>query len=71
MTTVELQGLCQVKAKGRVYWYAWRGGPRIVAPYGTPEFAAEYAAHHGVVFRRRDDPWAEHDEHTAGSLGQA
>jgi integrase len=25
------------------YYYAWRGGPRIHAVYGTPEFAGEFA----------------------------
>jgi integrase len=28
------------------YYYAWRGGPRIVAEYGTPEFAAEFSEAH-------------------------
>jgi integrase len=27
----------------RAYFYAWRGGPRIEAEPGTPEFAAEFA----------------------------
>ncbi|RAK68761.1 tyrosine-type recombinase/integrase [Phenylobacterium kunshanense] len=43
---VDLKGLYTVRAKGRVYHYAWRGGPRILAPYGTPAFAAEFAHHH-------------------------
>lgn len=42
----KLDGLYRVTAKGRVYWYAWRGGPRIKAAPETPEFAAEYAMHH-------------------------
>lgn len=48
MAMVDLKGLYKVTAKGRVYWYAWRGGPRILAPHGTPAFAAEYAAHHAA-----------------------
>jgi integrase len=43
---IELKGLYTVTAKGRTYHYAWRGGPRVKAPYGTPAFAAEFAAHH-------------------------
>jgi hypothetical protein len=33
-------------ADGRVktYWYAWRGGPRLVGEPGTPEFVASYNA---------------------------
>jgi integrase len=48
MAMVDLKGLYRVTAKGRVYWYAWRGGPRITAAHGTPAFAAEYAAHHAA-----------------------
>jgi hypothetical protein len=22
----------------KTYWYAWRGGPRLVGEYGSPEF---------------------------------
>jgi integrase len=43
---VRLKGLHEVKSHGRVYCYAWRGGPRIesdAAP-GTPEFVAAYNA---------------------------
>src|SRR5436190_23376844 len=46
MAMVDLAHLYKVTAKGRTYWYAWRGGPAIRAPHGTPAFAAEYAAHH-------------------------
>jgi len=45
---VKLKGLVKVTARGRVYWYAWRGGPRIMAPHGTAAFAAEFAAHHAT-----------------------
>lgn len=40
---VPLKGLHAVKAKGRIYYYAWRGGPRINSEFGTPEFHAEFA----------------------------
>jgi integrase len=46
MATVELKGLHTVKAKGKVYVYAWRGGPRVesdAAP-GTPAFMVAYHA---------------------------
>lgn len=26
----------------RVFWYAWKGGPRLTGVYGSPEFAASY-----------------------------
>lgn len=42
MVMVELKGLHIVKAKGKIYVYAWRGGPRIKAEPGTPEFHDAY-----------------------------
>ncbi|PWE55914.1 integrase [Metarhizobium album] len=42
MVTVELKGIHTVKAKGRVYYYAWRGGPSLKGEPGTPEFMASY-----------------------------
>lgn len=42
MATVEYKGLHVVKAKGRVYVYAWRGGPAIKAELGSPQFHAAY-----------------------------
>lgn len=44
MVTIDLKGLHTVKAKGRAYYYAWRGGPRIAttAEPGTPAFMAAY-----------------------------
>lgn len=44
---MELKHVHTVKAKRRnggvtTYYYAWRGGPRIKAEAGTPEFVAEY-----------------------------
>ncbi len=43
MVKVDLKGIARVKAKGRVYYYAWRGGPRLDGTPGTPEFMASYA----------------------------
>lgn len=42
MAMVELKGLHTVKAKGRTYYYAWRGGPAVKGIPGTPEFHAAY-----------------------------
>ena len=46
MVKVVLKGVFKVKAKGRVYYYAWRGGPRLAGLVGSPEFVASYAAAH-------------------------
>jgi len=46
-----IKGLHTVKAKGRVYIYAWRGGPRLHATPGTPAFLAELAATAPAPFR--------------------
>lgn len=50
MVRVEMKGLHRVRwklASGETatYYYAWRGGPRIMAPFGTPEFNAEFLDH--------------------------
>ena len=42
MVKVDLKGIAKVKAKGRIYWYAWRGGPRLCGKPGSPEFIASY-----------------------------
>jgi integrase len=42
MVTLELKGLHRVTAKSRIYWYAWRGGPRLTGEPGAPEFMASY-----------------------------
>jgi integrase len=42
MTRIELRGIAKVKAKGRDYYYAWRGGPRLVGKPGSPEFIKSY-----------------------------
>jgi integrase len=38
----EVKGICKVAAKGRVYWYAWRGGPRLRGEEGSAEFWQSY-----------------------------
>lgn len=42
MVTMELKGLHVVKSKGKVYYYAWRGGPAVKGVPGTPAFIAAY-----------------------------
>jgi integrase len=42
MVKLDLKGIAKVKAKGRTYWYAWRGGPRLCGEPGSPEFIASY-----------------------------
>jgi integrase len=42
MTKIELKGIAKVTAKGRTYWYAGRGGPRLPGEPGSPEFMAAY-----------------------------
>lgn len=39
---VRLKGIKKVKAKGKTYWYAWVGGPRLKGEPGSPEFLASY-----------------------------
>lgn len=56
MVMVELKGLHTVRSKGRVYYYAWRGGPRVdtdAAP-GTPTFVQAYNA--AIEEHRAPDP---------------
>jgi integrase len=42
MVRIELKGLAKVTAKGRTYYYAWRGGPRLRGEPGSPEFMHSY-----------------------------
>jgi integrase len=46
MVRVNLKGIAKVTAKGRTYWYAWRGGPRLRGEPGTAEFVASYREAH-------------------------
>jgi integrase len=46
MVRVNLKGIAKVAAKGRTYWYAWRGGPRLRGEPGTAEFVASYREAH-------------------------
>lgn len=42
MVMVELKGVHTVKAKGRTYYYAWRGGPALKGEPGTPQFLQSF-----------------------------
>ncbi|MFZ5719244.1 MAG: tyrosine-type recombinase/integrase [Pseudomonadota bacterium] len=51
MAIVRLKGLNRVRTKDRegrpvVYWYAWKGGPRLPGQPGSPEFLEAYQAAH-------------------------
>jgi integrase len=42
VVTIDLKGIHEVRSKGKTYYYAWRGGPRIKAIPGTHEFQKAY-----------------------------
>lgn len=44
MEKIKLQGVVSIRSKGKLYFYAWRGGPRLKGAPGSPEFIASYAA---------------------------
>jgi hypothetical protein len=54
MVRVELKGIVKVTAKGRTYYYAWRGGPRLRGEPGSPEFLASY--NEAIESRRTPEP---------------
>lgn len=54
MVKVDLKGIFKTTAKGRTYYYAWRGGPRLRGEPGTPEFMASYHEAHEER-RTKDD----------------
>jgi integrase len=53
MVKVELRGIAKAKAKGRTYYYAWRGGPRLRGEPGSPEFHLSY--NEAIESRRTPD----------------
>ena len=54
MTRVELKGIAKATAKGKTYWYAWRGGPRLRGEPGSPEFMQSY--NEAIESRRTPEP---------------
>lgn len=53
MVKIDLKGIAKAKAKGRTYYYAWRGGPRLIGDPGSPEFMTSY--NEAVEQRRAPD----------------
>ena len=51
---IPLRASSKVTAKGRTYYYAWRGGPRLRGEPGSPEFHASYVEAHAEL--RAPDP---------------
>ncbi len=54
MVKVDLKGIAKVTTKGRTYYYAWRGGPRLGGEPGSPEFHASY--NEAIESRRTPEP---------------
>lgn len=54
MVRLNLKGIAKVTAKGRTYWYAWRGGPRLRGEPGSAEFIASY--NEAIESLRTPDP---------------
>ena len=54
MVRVDLKGIAKTRAKGRTYYYAWRGGPRLHGEPGSPEFMASY--NEAIESRRTPEP---------------
>ncbi len=48
MVTVRLKGVHVVKASGKAYHYAWRGGPRLPGAPGSPEYVGAFNAAHAA-----------------------
>jgi hypothetical protein len=53
MARVELKGIAKVRSKGKIYYYAWRGGPSLRGDPGSPVFMASY--HEAFEDRRTPD----------------
>lgn len=72
LVKAKLVGLHKVRSKGRTYYYAWRGGPRIIAEFGSPEFLVEFADAHKARSKRRApsvetfETWSDKYQDSAG-----
>jgi integrase len=53
MVKVDLKGIHKLNVKGRRYYYAWRGGPRLRGEPSSPEFMAGY--NEAIQSRRTPD----------------
>lgn len=45
---VRLKGIHRIESRGRYYYYAWRGGPRLSGKPGTPQFMESYHTAHAT-----------------------
>lgn len=63
MAMLDIKSIHVVKAKGRTYVYAWRGGPRVHSPVGTDAFIKELAEIRDAANAPR-----QHDPATMASL---
>jgi hypothetical protein len=68
MVRVNLKGIAKVTAKGRTYWYAWRGGPRLRGEPGSAEFVQSY--NEAIENRRTPDDGRFHSRHFLSSLAR-
>lgn len=53
MVKIDIKGVHKLNVKGRTYYYAWRGGPRLQGEPGSPEFFRNY--HEAIENRRTPD----------------
>jgi integrase len=53
MVKIDLKGIAKATAKGKIYYYAWRGGPRLLGEPGSQEFMVSY--HEAIESRRVPD----------------
>jgi hypothetical protein len=42
LNKIRLKGVHKARSKGHTYYYAWRGGPRLLGEPDSPEFIASY-----------------------------
>ena len=49
---IRLKGVHKAQSKGHTYYYAWRGGPRLLGEPNSPEFIASYHTAQGSRFDR-------------------
>jgi integrase len=54
MVKYNLVGIAKIRSKGRTYYYAWHGGPRLRGEPGSPEFMASY--NEAIESRRTPEP---------------
>lgn len=51
-SAIKLKGVHKARSKGHTYYYAWRGGPRLLGEPNSPEFIASYHTAQGSRFDR-------------------